>query len=343
METKCESTPAWFRKEHPMEVREDIPLSAYSSDGEFGVMMDPDVADLDVQAGEVAFLFGKNKDELWFRPHFGLFFKVSFNSEEEVVAAKLYDRPTGVFRSISLIKDVHVSVPVYHDALYMVPVTAAGEDDDEEEEASNQNGFEWDEEDEKAEEARPEPNMAHDEEIREAVYGEMGMYGGSVIARHGAGNDRLYSYDIVEVKNRLFVLVYADFNGKWLADEEAFAGESPLWFSEQDHKVSPVFQAMRCRDFFRNELPGIAIDSMVVLSRACIVVNEDEMQGCWRWKCNTTVVRTKKIPGTGLQTLQEFLASLPADDAQAPQIDVLDIIEISNRFSTNPDNWIVKE
>ena len=139
MSTECESDPAWFRKEHPIEVREDISFNAYSSDGEVGIMMDPDMADLDVQAGEVAFLFGKSKDELWFMPHFGSFVKVSFDPEEATVASKLYDQPTGVYRSLSMIQDVRVSVPVYHDALSMIPVDAAGEDA-----ACNGNDAEWD-------------------------------------------------------------------------------------------------------------------------------------------------------------------------------------------------------
>ncbi len=140
MPTECESDPAWFRKEHPIEVREDISFNAYSLDGEVGIMLDADMADLDVQAGEVAFLFGKSKDELWFMPHFGSFVKVSFDPEEEPVASKLYDQPTGVYRSLSMIQDVRFNVPVYHDALSMIPVAAAGEDA-----ACNGDDAEWEE------------------------------------------------------------------------------------------------------------------------------------------------------------------------------------------------------
>ena len=91
MATKCESIPTWFRKEHPIEVREDISFCAFSSDGEVGIMLGAGETDLEVKPEDVAFLFGKDKDELWFRPHFGSFYKVSFDSDEEATAAKLYN------------------------------------------------------------------------------------------------------------------------------------------------------------------------------------------------------------------------------------------------------------
>lgn len=135
MESKDDDIPVWYRKESPIEVREDMPFSAFSSDGEVGIMPGIDDAGIEVKAGEVAFLFGKSKDELWFMPSFGLFFKVSFDSEEESVAARLYEQPTGVYRCLSLVKEERFSVPVYHDALSMIPLEPCDEgvpDDDDE-------------------------------------------------------------------------------------------------------------------------------------------------------------------------------------------------------------------
>ncbi len=354
MATKCESIPVWFREEHPIEVREDISFSAFSSDGEVGIMPGAGEADFEVKADEVAFLFGKSKNELCFMPHFGLFFKVSFDSEEESVATRLFEQPTGVYRSFSLTKDERFSVPVYHDALSMIPLES--DDDcsiaDEGEQTSpplsnSPNPFPEDTEEEvkieKQVENFIEQTLPYDNEIQTAVDAEIEKYGGRVCSRFRPGNNRLYSFDFVQIGKRFFTIVYADFAGDWLADEDAFAGEPPLWFSEKDHKVSPVFQAAKCRSFFSKELPQIMIDSIVVLPKKCVVINDEEMKECWHDKCATTVVRTKKIDETVLRTLHEHLASLPVDDIDVPELDVVELVGISSRFTMNQENWINKD
>ena len=46
METKDETIPVWYRKETPIEVRDDISFSAFSSDGEVGIMPGTGEADI---------------------------------------------------------------------------------------------------------------------------------------------------------------------------------------------------------------------------------------------------------------------------------------------------------
>ncbi len=354
METRCETIPVWYRKENPIEVRDDISFSAFSSDGEVGIMPETGEADIEVKAEETAFLFGKSKDELLFMPHFGLFFKISFDSEEASVGTRLYEQPTGVYRSVSLIKDERFSVPVYHDALSMIPLEACDEsepnDDDENVPAPLQNMPELfqkdsDEEMEAEEQVEEflEQTMPLDGEIQAAVDAEIEKYGGRVFSRFRPGNKRLYSFDFAQIGMRFFTIVYADFAGDWLADEESFAGDPPLWFSEKDHRVSPICQAKKCCSFFSHELPQIKIESMVVLPKGCIVINDDEMQGCWRETCETIVVRTQRIHETIIQTLREYLASQPVGDVEVLKLDAVEMGGLSSRFAMNPENWINKD
>ena len=355
MATKCESVPAWFRKEHPIEVREDISFCAFSSDGEVGIMLGTGETDLEVKPEDVAFLFGKDKDELWFRPHFGSFYKVSFDSDEEATASRLYNQPTGVYRNLSLVQDVRFNVPVYHDALSMIPFDEPqqdNEDDTDDESTSIQpprlkgmfpEATKFEKEIEKEVGEHLEATEASYAEIKEAVDKEVERYNGQVLVRYRPGNARLYSYDVIEINHRLLVIAYGELKDDWLSDEESFNGEPPLWFSESDHRVSPVFQAMKCRDFFRRELPNASIDSLVVLPKGCVVINDEEMQKTWRENCGTEMVRTIGIDETTLPTLREHLASLPIGDAEAPKYDVIDMAPIASRFSTEPENWITKE
>jgi len=196
---------------------------------------------------------------------------------------------------------------------------------------------------EKQVEAFVEQTMPFDVEIQTVVDAEIENFGGRVWLRFRPGNNRLYSFDFVQIGSKFYTIVYADFDGDWLADEEVFAGEPPLWFSEKTHRVSPVFQATKCCTFFAQELPRIKIDSIVALPEKCIVINDEEMQRCWRETCRTAVVRTEIIDESNLRTLHDHLAAQPAEDIKVPELDVVELVGISSRFTMNPENWINKK
>jgi hypothetical protein len=222
MATKCESIPAWFRKEHPLEVREDVSFCAFSSDGEVGIMLGAGETDLEVKPEDVAFLFGKDMDELWFRPHFGSLYKVSFDSDEEATAAKLYNQPTGVYRNLSLVQDIRFNVPVYHDALSMIPfdrILHDNEADVDDESPSLQppliketfpDDTNYEKEIEKEVGEHLEAIEEAYAEIKDAVDQQVERYNGQVLVRYRPGNARLYSYDVIEIKHRLLVIVYGE-------------------------------------------------------------------------------------------------------------------------------------
>ena len=285
METMCENVAAWFSRERPIEVRDDVTFSVFSFDGDVGIMLGAGEAELDVKENEAAFLFGKDKDELWFMPYFGMFLKVATDLDEKVAVAKLYERFSGVYKNFSFVKEVSLTVPVYHNALYMVPfdglIQAHENDMDASAQTEKSNGMFMDEnKDEKELKNEVEKHLTATEvcyeEIKESIDTEVGRFDGDVIVRYRPGNDRLYSYDIIRVKNRLFALIYAEFDGEWLADEEIFNGESPLWFSETSHAFSPVLQASRLKVYLENEFPEVEI--VVVCPQNLIIVNEDEEQ-----------------------------------------------------------------
>ena len=354
METKKDVALAWFKKETPIEVRDDISFSAFSSDGEVGIMPGNGEADIEVKADEVAFLFGKSKDELLFMPYFGLFFKVCFNSEEETVATRLYDQPVGVYRSLSLTKDEHFTVPVYHDALAMIQLEHLDDSlaNDEMKDSPSlllnvPDPFHEDDKDEIEVEKQVEEFVAQtqplDDEIQIAVDAEIDKHGGCVYSRCRPGNNRLYSYDFAQIGNRFYIIVYANLAGDWLADEEAFLEEPPLWFSESKHAVSPVYQAMRSQAYFKQELSHIKIESIVILPNRCVVINDEDMRKCWNDKCGTAVVRSQKIGETTLLTLREYLALQHGGDVEVPKLDVAEIAAMSSRFAANQENWINKD
>ena len=92
-------------------------------------------------------------------------------------------------------------------------------------------------------------------------------------------------------------------SGDWLADEELFNGEEPLWFSESSHRVSPVRKLNVVRNAVKPllEKEGFeqTLESYVVIQMANII-NADDMFEIWKnMEINVTRINRgapKEIP-----------------------------------------------
>ena len=343
-----------------------------TSRNEYGVMMQ--VGDDEEPHPENAAIFWTDQQHLYLRYDWDQWYKISNDDKDN--CANICKRNTATLMLCTMSSIKYHAVRVYHidklpeelfgrqtdDApnsdkatqldldLEDSPPTAISVGDDEESPASLPNvpdpangDSDEEKESEKQVEAFAGQPMPFDLEIQAAVDAEIEKFGGRAWLRFRPGNNSLYSFDFVQIGAKFYTIVYADFDGDWLADEEAFAEEPPLWFSEKAHRVSPVFQAMKCRTFFAQELPRIKIDPIVALPEKCIVLNDEEMQRCWRETCGTAVVRTKRIDESNLDTLHDHLAAQPAEDIKVPELDVVELVEISDRFTMDPENWINKD
>lgn len=96
-------------------------------------------------------------------------------------------------------------------------------------------------------------------------------------------------------EQRIVVAVEDMQTGDWLADEERFNGEDPLWFSESSHRVSPVFQLLEMVKGFMSRLSENGYNGTVVplfIERAGIIINAEDMLTTWR-DLAVTVCRTE--------------------------------------------------
>lgn len=82
--------------------------------------------------------------------------------------------------------------------------------------------------------------------------------------------------------------------GDWLADEERFNGEDPLWFSESSHRVSPVFQLVELAKAFAQKLSTVGYSGSVLplfIVRKGTIINAEDMISTWK-EMSVTVCRT---------------------------------------------------
>ena len=174
-------------------------------------------------------------------------------------------------------------------------------------------------------------------EIQVAVDAEVDNCAGSVLARFRPETltlDNGFPFDILLVGGHCLAAVYSHVPGEWLAEESQFADNRPLWFSELDNMVSPVYYGQACRDFFNGKIPGLKIGVIVIFTRRSSVINEEEMLDCWREGCHVSVVRTRRRFDSKLTPLGQYLSSLPKAEVELPQIDPSIILDLASEFAS---------
>lgn len=134
-------------------------------------------------------------------------------------------------------------------------------------------------------------------------------------------NDLYLHCLIIERSGRIAVLYLFNETKKdaWLADEERFMDEDPLWFSEDSHVVSPVFrvkqhslaqQNKHCRKF-------------VVMMPPTYVINAEDMKSEKEWE-DVTVVKLSYLLNS-LESSQDLPSSTEYKDLSDPQNTIRDV------------------
>lgn len=335
---------AWDKREKALRLVEDDSFDLYMANDELGVVQ-TSPSDVCFRKEQAAILFGASSEELVFRASFDCFVKINVEEEKHELRERLYKSRFATFSNISdpfCTKNEH-GIPVCLDALSMVPQSTETEmkteADDEPEDA---HVIEPELDNKRRGKAREnetltdiERSIPYCEEIQNAIDELIVYSGGNVYVRFRPRDNSMYPDDFVVIGDKFFVIVFANISGTWLADEEVIHEKPPLWYSETGFLGSPVFQAMKRREDYSRELPDIRIDSIVVLPEDCVICNEEDMLECWENECHTAVVRTVEIDKSVLQSLLFYLASLPADTTDAPQLDALELNRISIRFTNN--------
>lgn len=97
-------------------------------------------------------------------------------------------------------------------------------------------------------------------------------------------------------KNQLILCLVDKEMGDWLADEEKFNDEEPLWFSESSHRISPVRKVDIARDILKTKLAvgdmNFEIISYVVIQSGNII-NAEDMFEIWS-NMNINVTRINR-------------------------------------------------
>ncbi|MBO5441823.1 MAG: hypothetical protein J6A09_04590, partial [Alphaproteobacteria bacterium] len=95
-------------------------------------------------------------------------------------------------------------------------------------------------------------------------------------------------------KDQLLLCLVDKESGDWLADEEKFNDEEPLWFSESSHRISPVRKIDLARDILKTKL-AVADMNFEILSYVVIqagnIINAEDMFEIW----NTMNIRVTRI------------------------------------------------
>jgi hypothetical protein len=102
--------------------------------------------------------------------------------------------------------------------------------------------------------------------------------------------------------------------GEWLADEEFFNDEEPLWFSESSHRISPVYRLTEVSKKLKQKLSekGFVQDVVpIFIETEGTLINAVDMQDTWSKQgvivCRTDLGGPEELPsfGTALPTASD--------------------------------------
>ena len=182
------------------------------------------------------------------------------------------------------------------------------DDDDEEEEAPRSNRRESKEKDSRKSSRKSEETSkrsTRSSRNAEAADGESGRRSRTTEKTAETPKSPVYealaqkNYDIITnitVQNTLIDFIGVSENdiclclvdkesGDWLADEEMFNGEEPLWFSESSHRVSPVCKLNNAKKKIESALDDAGFEQRVrpfVIIQMANIINADDMFDIWK-------------------------------------------------------------
>jgi len=109
--------------------------------------------------------------------------------------------------------------------------------------------------------------------------------------------------------------------GDWLADEEFFNEEEPLWFSETAHRTSPVYRLLTEAKMFAKKMADKGLSQTVVpmlVEKEGSIINANDMTETWK-KMDVIVCRTDL---GGPEELPSFAAALPPAENRGTEADL---------------------
>ena len=128
--------------------------------------------------------------------------------------------------------------------------------------------------------------------------------------------------DLCISQEQIALLIFDDEAGDWLADEEAFNDEDPLWFSETDHRVSPVFKLSICAKELTQKLADTSFKiKPILVERKGNLINAEDMLKTWN-DLGVIVCRTATGGPVQLKTFSEVFnqPATPVQDSDLEKI-----------------------
>lgn len=104
-----------------------------------------------------------------------------------------------------------------------------------------------------------------------------------------------------------------DRKGDWLADEDPYMGEPPLWYSEDSHCISPVTTLLElCREV--SACISAPVQALMVLGEGCHIINEADMVESWK-ELNAKVCNISSAIDSQLPMLADCCNATPTAPA----------------------------
>lgn len=158
------------------------------------------------------------------------------------------------------------------------------------------------------------------EPVNEDFVDIMEKAGAKVISAPHLG-DTTIDY-IAMTKDKLYYVLLDAEKGNWLADEERFNDEDPLWYSEDKNRVSPITLLNNFKKEVQSKLKKLDIkaDAQVILVKTDgLIINYEDMLDTWKEMqvlvARSNIGQPEELP-TFAATFPEQVEKITAADAK---------------------------
>lgn len=239
-------------------------VQTYSASREVGIMICEDVEK------QSPACFWIDEQNVFLRMNWGKWYKVSNNSPE--IISVICQRHTAKLMQVIGNRSIESFIPVFHIDRLPVELFEGVQNDRKTGETADEIG----EEDQSAPEPekKPDPNARSRQLFSRTISGI-----GQVIGEYKKGDCEVFL--IRSGPYLVLASFFAPESRVWMADEEPFNDEPPLWFSESVHIQSPLYEIGQAAEYLRTNF-CIKVIPVAILDDDIVIINADEMQETWR-------------------------------------------------------------
>jgi hypothetical protein len=129
-----------------------------------------------------------------------------------------------------------------------------------------------------------------------------------------------HKIDFAGISENEIILLKMDYEKEdWMAEEQATGNKPPQWMSENDHKISPIFELTKIKETLNKKLPKDLLKNRKIIPAYCVtggnILNAEDMMDKW----DELGVKVIRFGAGGPKEIENIIEFLEVDSKTPPK------------------------